>query len=266
MLKDNQISIVSAKDINEICQPLFKNSKISHFEFMRVFPDRSSLWLTSNAGFIKKLSAMNWSDDDKKQIDNAAAVAKGYYLWNDHDFCSRRLLILQEFNIDHGLSVKESYKSHQDYFIFGTQEKNHKIHQFCFNNIDFISKFIFCFKDKSSLLIKKAMTEKLHLPRGKDLSNKFLTSLANSENPSDNIKIDKYIFSLADKVISLSTQEFNSIKLLARGFTIKEAAKNLRISPRTIEYYIKCAREKMNLKKNRDLISVYWQSTLAQLD
>jgi DNA-binding NarL/FixJ family response regulator len=55
--------------------------------------------------------------------------------------------------------------------------------------------------------------------------------------------------------VSLSEREVEVIRLVARGFTSKEMASNLGLSPRTLETYKARAMSKLNLRSRADLIS-----------
>lgn len=71
--------------------------------------------------------------------------------------------------------------------------------------------------------------------------------------------MNKYIFNLSEKFVILSAQEMNSVRLLAKGYTIKEVARHLNISPGTVDYYLESARNKLKINTNRQLISTYWE-------
>jgi DNA-binding NarL/FixJ family response regulator len=55
--------------------------------------------------------------------------------------------------------------------------------------------------------------------------------------------------------VSLSEREVEVIRLVARGFTSKEMATSLGLSPRTLETYKARAMSKLNLRSRADLIS-----------
>jgi len=260
MFTDNHISVIAAKDIDEICQPLFNYSNITFFNFMRVFADRSYITLSSNAKFVKKLSAVVWPPKDIETANCHVEFMRYVFICNIKQIPSCFKPLLREFNIENGLIVRDYNAFYEDRFLFTTQYQDFNIYEFCFNNIDFIEKFIFYFKDKASLIIKKATVEqRLHYPEAVMPKIEPTFIMPSTTILSENIKVRKYIFNLSERFICLSAQEMNSVRLLAKGCTVKEAAQHLGISPRTVIYYLQCAREKLEVRTNRQLISIYWE-------
>jgi len=261
MFNDSHISITTANDIKEICQPLFKHSNITLFKFMRVFSDGSYIILGSNADFVKKLSGVTWSSEDLKLIKSQSEPGKRYFLSNTCEQIPACILpITEEFRTEYGLLIKETYISYQDNFRFSTASKSFNIYDYFFNNVDFIEKFIFYFKDKAAPIIKKATkAQKLYFPEPEAYTLETMVNKNSAKVLRDDLKVSKYIFTLSEKLISLSPQEMNSVRLLAKGHTIKEAAQFLGISPRTVDYYLRGAREKLKATTNRQLLSIYWE-------
>lgn len=138
---------------------------------MRVFPDGSYIILSSHAEFVKKLSTVVWSSKDLEIFKSYTESGKRYcfmgtYKQIPHYFLDTYkqippclLPITREFNVDNGLIIRETHTLYEDKFNFSTQSKDFNIYGFCFNNLDFIEKFIFYFKDRASLIIKKATIE-----------------------------------------------------------------------------------------------------------
>jgi len=261
MFTDHHISLTSANDINEICQPLFNLSNITLFKFRRVFLDGSYIILSSNAEFTKKLSAVVWSPKDL-EISKSYIESKRYnYLRTYKQIPSCFIPIISEFNIEHGLIVRETNSLCGDKFVFTTHSKDFNMYDFCLNNIDFIEKFIFYFKDKASPLIKRATTEqRLYFPESAVSTSEPMFNMPGSTVLNENLNVRKYIFNISENFISLSTQEMNSVRLLSKGYTIKEAAKYLNISAETVDCYLESARNKLRLNTNRQLISTYWKT------
>ncbi len=60
------------------------------------------------------------------------------------------------------------------------------------------------------------------------------------------------------RAASISNREFQCIKLLAHGRRIKEIARCLEISHRTVEYYLSLLKEKINCYEHEQLVDFYW--------
>ena len=60
------------------------------------------------------------------------------------------------------------------------------------------------------------------------------------------------------QTISLSNREFQCVKLLAHGRRVKEIARYLEISHRTVEHYLMLVKEKTECNYHEQLIDFYW--------
>jgi len=67
-------------------------------------------------------------------------------------------------------------------------------------------------------------------------------------------KLNYHCPSLAPNQITLSEREKACLHHLSQGLTIKEIAKQLELSPRTVETYMARVKEKLNCKNKTDLI------------
>ena len=61
----------------------------------------------------------------------------------------------------------------------------------------------------------------------------------------------------------LSERELQCLCLLARGYTMKESAQELKLSPRTVESYLDNIKTKLNMDRFQ-LIKLYWQNYFLQ--
>lgn len=66
------------------------------------------------------------------------------------------------------------------------------------------------------------------------------------------------IVQVNDKTISISNREFQCVKLLSHGRRIKEIAKYLEISNRTVESYLSLLKEKAACYCHEQLVDFYW--------
>lgn len=67
----------------------------------------------------------------------------------------------------------------------------------------------------------------------------------------------RYI-SINGKSISISNREFQCVKLLAHGRRVKEIAKSLEISNRTVECYLSLLKDKAACSCHEQLVDFYW--------
>lgn len=63
---------------------------------------------------------------------------------------------------------------------------------------------------------------------------------------------------------ALSKQQYKCLYFLSQGMTYKEIALEMKLSPRTIEYYIEIIRKKTNRSSRRTLISFFWEQRFPE--
>ena len=227
-------SLLLTKDVQAICQPLFKEYGINGFSYSRVFPDgaRSELWSNHHAlyhTFIKKkyitnnyYSPNNYKKDEKyvflaNKIENCSLSMKERYTNQLTD-------LKQIFNYDNCFLIVNKTYLICEYFIFYTPSNFRSAYNFYINRLIELDNFSRLFKDKAKAIIKIADREKIINPWRKDVS----INLSRHKNQ---------ILSLGKNVM-LSKREFEVAQHIVKGKTAKESAMILNISTRTIEYYI----------------------------
>jgi DNA-binding NarL/FixJ family response regulator len=95
----------------------------------------------------------------------------------------------------------------------------------------------------------------------------FETNELLKEEASETIKRrSKHLFVLVETDrITLSNREFQCLELLAHGKRIKEIARDLQLSPRTIEDYMETLKEKTRGYVRGSLADFYWQQRIKDL-
>ena len=72
--------------------------------------------------------------------------------------------------------------------------------------------------------------------------------------------------SASESVASLSARERSVIELYARGYSARQAAKEMFVSPKTVEGYIARAKSKLGLKGRRDIVRFALEAGLLGRD
>jgi len=74
----------------------------------------------------------------------------------------------------------------------------------------------------------------------------------------------KYYLGCSYPSVYFTQREYECIVALVRGETVKEIAANLRLSPRTVEYYIKNMKNKLGCSTRAQLIKEVMMTDLAK--
>lgn len=90
-----------------------------------------------------------------------------------------------------------------------------------------------------------------------------------SRTPSSSLKrrvIKVYYIDQDDKTLYLTQREAECVIRLVKGLTIKDTGKSLKLSARTIEFYLKNVKKKLNVKTKSQLIQRIYASDFLQLN
>ena len=66
------------------------------------------------------------------------------------------------------------------------------------------------------------------------------------------------------ETVKLSKQQYRCLYFLSHGMTYKEIAREMTLSPRTVEYYMEAIRKKTNLKTKSKLVSFFLHHNYSQ--
>ncbi len=149
------------------------------------------------------------------------------------------------FNVHYPFYLFEIYENYYESFAFATPIDNPAIINFYLNNLTLLENFKHYFRDKAASLIKRASINKIHLL---DSMRSNIQKLNINKNPEVLFNVKKYRFNYNGKSLSLSKREMESCQYLGQGYTAKETANLLKISPRTVEQYLNNVKEKSGLK------------------
>lgn len=279
ILSEKSITLQSVTDINEICQPLFNNTDITFFTFMRVFDNGMRACLTSHAKRTKYLFEHDYKESMNYK-NNSKDGKPGFVLWNSLGFLlvpSHRFLIEKKmadgrnlFNIDHGITLFENGNDYQDYYNFGTKAENIHITDFYLSNMDILNAFVFYFKDKAKILIHESIKQKIILPNYDGEFKTKHSSIVNKLNFNranffKEINHQHYFLGGQYGDISITKREAECWIAIIKGNSIKEAGRILNISSRTIETHLKHLKQKLNISSMQQLTQIFWGTSLSTL-
>ncbi len=255
---EKNFALTSSCLVQEICDPLLKSIGITYFNFIKIYnKDCSRELLTNNAGWIEHFYS-NALYNSIGAIDIEHLLPKGYFLWAEMD--TKDPIYLQGrdfFNIDHGITFVIKRQDVTLLYIFATDRNNHEINNFYASNIDLLQRFIHYFTDKGHDLIKGAEDHRIYLPTPQEI----ITTRVNNITVSDKVRADffensnvsRYFLLNESDDLYLTKKQGECASLLIKGQTSKQIARNMSLSPRTVEGYISDIRNKLCDSLNKPL-------------
>jgi DNA-binding CsgD family transcriptional regulator len=252
IMRQDHLALTSCQNIKQICQPLERLGMTS-FNYFRIFLDGSRINLMTQGAWLEhfynnKLYLDGLFESSPKNYQS------GYFLWlgllNQKVFYEAS----KYFNIDNGITIIDRQQDYCDFYCIGSTRDNNQAANFYINNIEFLQKFTSHFKQAAKDIISAAEKDKIILPEFELMAQK---------TPAypyfDNKKADFTfgVSALESQDGKLSQRELACIQLLAKGYTFKEIAKFMNLSPKTIETYITRAKNKFNCRNKTELVAHY---------
>lgn len=150
---------------------------------------------------------------------------------------------MHELGLCYGLSIYNQCDDGFEMFGFANSNENPEIINFYLNNIDYLRRFSVYFREKGRELMDTSEKNRLITPSNKILylNNKDF-SIVKTHQFLNQTKIKNFIGTQNNPNISL--REAETIYYRLNGLTMKESAREMKISPRTIEAHINSVKRK----------------------
>lgn len=258
MLNENifskSICLNSQTHMNEICGYLSKYLGIEHFTYIKSFDDGTHICLTTHAEWIKYFYLKLYSHGVHHKTNDAYNT--GVVLWSTIKDQTSFTAFKQYCKLSHGISLIEKHKNFCEFFTFATDENNSQIINFYINNLDTLWRHAAYFREKGKTLITEANRDRAILPKCKVAKPKD-TLIINKEEVNTvlaEIPINRYDLSVDGVKINLTARQEDCLFFLIRGKTLKETAKELKLSPRTIESHVEAIKNKLGCKYLSEVI------------
>lgn len=238
------IAFQKYSDVAQIMQPLTDLLGINYFAYRKIYPDGRHIVLTNSPEWLIEYYGREYY---KKQETNKAESIKGFYpiIWDYIEktkFSEQSIqnAILRGFC--HSLSLKHVKEDYMELWSLSAPKSNCSVNDNYLRYYEHIKQFTFYFKNKFAPILTIAeqnpiyTNQRLILDQNNKLSQ-FLKS----------IEINKLNLCAADRTLNLTEKETLCIKCLLRGDSYKTIAKELNISPRTVEVHITHLKQKLRI-------------------
>lgn len=247
ILSNTHHSIVSATDVVEICQPLFTKTNIVNYVYARIFDNYTCYSLVANANhhihhFEKRFAV-------SPPIPKTMLTEKIYYFLTGNENIPFQQSLYDArslFNMSSPFFIIDRNYGYYDLHIFFSDANKDQMINYYLNNIDCLEKFNSYFKEKANKLLTEANKHILNIPIDMRPTFGGLNKAISDNGSCVNFKSNKQL---------LTVRENQCIEFLSYGFTMKEIAKEMKISPRTVEDYLNNLKIKLGVRRKSEIIN-----------
>lgn len=265
----NHISVLSCKEIDEICEPLFKYTPLTSFSYTRLYPDGSRMMLGNHADFMigsfskKEAPLRNVHTPNFINYDQPFSLIKR---WAENLPPPVNKIIAQQlhnernlWNMDDQLTIStknSKYCEHVNFLCSTSGMEN-----FFLNNLELMNKFILYFRNKAHKIIQKADNDRIvkpwNFPDFKiNLNDSAFSSTEDINSLEKILQPKKFYLSLNEQEIHFTKSEMLCAELVILGKTAKEIAQILNKSKRTVESQIESIKYKTFCNTKSQLINL----------
>lgn len=233
--------------MKKLTEPLFANTCINNFSYIKFYQNNSVINLTTDINWIDHRFKENikYKILFESELNNNFLDKPHMYFWpNETD--DNLLGALHHFGIWNGCNIYIPNQNHIEVFSFASAIDKTNMHNFYVNNFHLLIQFILYFKNELSLMIDQESQK-----------NKIITDinfpLMNANiNANDVITHKKNLIMgdikriQFDDNVYLTYKEAACCYFLNRGYSLKDISNKLSISARTVETHINNVKTKTN--------------------
>lgn len=248
----NSLSISATPSIQNICAKIDPIFKLSFFNYVKIFNDQKRSTLTTRPDFI--VSYYNSPELFKtEEVLKMEREEKQRIVFTEDIRNARSYVVARnDFDIDNGFTIILPTIDGTELYYFGTTKHNTKMLGVYRSNIDYFLSFINYFRETANALIVQSWSERFRLPLGNDPSIGQNNRIA-SININQSFHLKKFIID-HERRIFFSRREAQCVHLLSKGMSTKYIARDLQLSPRTVEHYLECAKLKLDCYEKNTLL------------
>jgi len=234
---------------------LFENFGIAYFGYIKCFPDGTHICLTTDNKWAEFFYKNFFSHGVFHK--NFDSYVSGIMLWSFANDQTSFNAFREHSGVDHGITLIEKTPYACEFFTFGGEPNKPQIINFYLNNLDVLWRHAYFFKDKGEALIKKARGDRFILPKlvVAKPTDKIITDDLYIKKKLVDAPIHRYLITVEGTETYLTESEAKCCYHLTQGKAIKEVAKVIGLSPKTVEHHLAHVKQKLNCATKSELIN-----------
>lgn len=251
------------KTLRKLCEPLQQYYGITEMGYVEIENDGRLINLHTHHSWLEHCLDKKYFIDDPHMV-SPNNIGQGIAIWSTYkkdDYLNGMLKECVEiYGMSHGITFCKKTSKGYKLFGFGSPKENVDIHNKLINSMDCIKTFISYVDERIEPIRKKLDDKKIdfQLLKGQEYHDQV------SIIPPQEDALEKYAFLeklgiMKEKLneIKLSKREEQCVNMYLHGMSATQTAKNLCISPRTVESHMESVKIKYNIKYKRELFDKF---------
>lgn len=262
---ERHFCITSANQIGNIAKPLASAFGITHFRYLRLYPDGSRILLSNHSDCVRFMYGQGhykqmWFDGEFPHYLN-----NGWHIWDamravseHNEITPLEKEINYALNLYHGMTFVSTGQGFHEIYTFDSDRST--IYQL---NKNFFLRFIHFFKEQANALIAKADKQRLIVPSmGKRVGELDETELSTEaiKDFLEQTEVTRYYLSGKYSEVYLTEKEVKCVYWLLQGKSAEEIACIEGNTKKTVQYHFEQIRTKLDCYKQTQIIPIILES------
>lgn len=257
-------------DLKNICQVIDEQYHIDAFSYARLDSNGHLIYLATDADWLEFYYGQEFHAA-KTISKNPILLQNEFTSWDAIQDCSVVATTREFFGLSQGITHIVRNKDHLSIYNFSTTTDRINLYNWFINHIDVIKLFVHYYNDKSQAILNKLdkvrqQTQNAINPATAKIVEDLLSS--KDENKKLCLKTllpNEFKIDFKNKTSVLNFREHQCLCFLLHGFSAKETAKELSLSPRTIEFYLNTIKKKLGFISASDLNKIFIKNNVPDL-
>lgn len=286
---ENKAWFKAREDIELICKPILSQTPLENIVYQKIYKDGSRTILSTHTELVLEQFVKPEAKVKNLYTPSIRHGDRYYYTasWAETIQNSTAAQVLKQairyegevFGLFHEFDLVEHKDQYEESLTFFASDKSIGMENFYINNINVLEQFRLYFLDKAHDLINKVDKERVVEPWREVDSNIIYFDRPNNQSVildapmgSEPAKLDfvptipkKFYFQVNNVEEYLTKREFECAIQLIQGKNNVDMAKNLFVSPRTIETHLESLRAKTGRGNRQHLIDFFISHGLSKL-
>ncbi len=262
-INNSPVSLQYTNIIQEICRPLFENTRIKHFSHCVLNENNQLSGLCSHPSFTEFYVGnkyYNFSIELLKSVNSSRSIFSDFINLNG------KTLELHtdaaQFGFGHFFTIVKVHHNIKESFHFAGAIDDDEVNNFYIQHRDSLENFILYYKDRvqSNPLLRQVFDE-IWIADSEE--NEHYLDFNITPKPTLYLNTDKYVVGINQAV--LSKREIECLYWLTHGKTLEEVASLLTISRRTVKAHVENVKAKLKCETLFQLGQAYQSLELWRL-
>lgn len=252
---NDHLSYELSEHVRRVCQPLFKSLGFNYFDYARFYPNQTYIVLYSDPEWVEYFL----NEESYYNLPPIQLYA-GAHLWNRYIDPRTLQSAKQLFSHSHGITLKTDYPHYTEIVNFSTHPSNLEVFDLYLNKIHVLHRFKDYFIRES---IKQIHMLEQHPMRS---SIKIGATKNHEPNVDEIMSIIGHTNRQVEATLpnfpalnSLTFREKDCLNALISGLSAKEIAREMALSPRTVENHLDNIKRKLNCRTRTQLLCTLLQ-------